>query len=391
MLNLNETRHTGIKDAWAELVRSRPRLHQREAADLLGISEAALVASRCGDGAVRLQPKWREILAELPKVGTVKTITRNAHAVHETIGRYGGVSLAGDVAIVQSPDLDLRMLLGAWASGYALSENVASGPRWSVQFFDRNGTSVHKVFLEPDADVGELMRIVGRFALSREDLATAERVDSAAASGNGATNAAAHRNGAGNGEATGSARRNEAGFGAVTGSAAGDASAAIGAALMQAWSELRDTHDFLPMLASHGVRRRQAMDIAEGGYTRNLGRDGLRRLLQALEGAGLPVMVFVSNPGCVQIRTQAVTSVRVIGPWLNILDPTFNLHVMEASIESTWVVEKPTSDGIVTALEVYAHDGSEVLVMYGARKPGKAESPAWRAAIESLFATGDAQ
>jgi putative hemin transport protein len=76
--------------------------------------------------------------------------------------------------------------------------------------------------------------------------------------------------------------------------------------------------------------------------------------------------------------------VKPLGPWLNVLDPTFNLHLREDAVESVWKVEKPTDDGIVTSVEVYAADRSEVAVLYGRRKPGVPEAESWRTLVAGL-------
>ncbi len=40
--------------------------------------------------------------------------------------------------------IDLRLFTRNWAFGYLLEEETRSGPRRSLQFFDANGTAVHK-------------------------------------------------------------------------------------------------------------------------------------------------------------------------------------------------------------------------------------------------------
>ena len=353
MLDMQLPPQDGIKDAWEELKRSRPRLHQKDAADLLGITEAVLVASRCGDGVVRMKPEWKELLAGLAAVGAVKTITRNQHAVHETIGHYSNLTLQGPFALVQDNGLDLRLLLPAWHCGFAVSERVSTGTRWSLQFYDRRGASVHKIFLEAEADVGAFLRLISR--LADADQGTEQLlVEAAAVADHGATTAAV---------------------------------APDGATLLDDWAALQDTHDFHGMLTAHRIGRREAMTRAQGRFTRSAGTDALRTLLEKVQGSGVPIMVFVGNPGAVQIYTGPVADVRVLGPWLNILDPAFNLHVREDAIESVWIVEKPTADGVVTSLEAYAHDGTEIVTLYGARKPGIPELPAWRAALDALATT----
>jgi putative hemin transport protein len=67
-----------------------------------------------------------------------------------------------------------------------------------------------------------------------------------------------------------------------------------------------------------------------------------------------------------------------MGPWFNVLDPTFNLHLREDATASAWIVRKPTRDGDVTSLELFDKDGFCFAQLIGARKPGKPELEAWR-------------
>ena len=59
--------------------------------------------------------------------------------------------------------------------------------------------------------------------------------------------------------------------------------------------------------------------------------------------------------------------------WLNIFNPTFTLHLLEESIAEAWVTRKPTSDGYVTSLELFAHDGTQIAQLYGQRTEGEQE------------------
>ena len=100
-------------------------------------------------------------------------------------------------------------------------------------------------------------------------------------------------------------------------------------------------------------------------------------------------MVFVGSAGCIQIHTGPVKRVEPmefegkdagapVVRWLNVLDPGFNLHLREDLIAQVWVVEKPTSDGVVTSLEAFDVNGDLMAMFFGARKPGKPEFQAWR-------------
>jgi len=64
-----------------------------------------------------------------------------------------------------------------------------------------------------------------------------------------------------------------------------------------------------------------------------------------------------------------------------VLDPGFNLHLCEDAIDQVWVVEKPTSDGIVTSVEAFDRTGELMAMFFGARKPGEPERQDWRAIV----------
>ncbi len=98
-------------------------------------------------------------------------------------------------------------------------------------------------------------------------------------------------------------------------------------------------------------------------------------------------MVFVSNPGVIQIHSGLVSNITVTQGWLNVLDPDFNLHLRQDQIASAWVVRKPTADGVVTSLELFDHTGELILMLFGQRKPGIPENIQWRALLDGLFAS----
>jgi putative hemin transport protein len=64
------------------------------------------------------------------------------------------------------------------------------------------------------------------------------------------------------------------------------------------------------------------------------------------------------------------------------MDPAFNLHLHSPGIEEVWLVRKPTEDGTVTSIEAFDAEGELVLMLFGKRKPGQAEDPAWRELAE---------
>lgn len=66
------------------------------------------------------------------------------------------------------------------------------------------------------------------------------------------------------------------------------------------------------------------------------------------------------------------------------MDPDFNLHLDTSRIEETWVVRKPTSDGVVTSVEVFNDKGDIIVQFFGKRKPGVPELEEWRDLVADL-------
>ncbi len=59
------TTGVSLRTAWHALRAQQP-IRQRDAADLLGVSEAELLASRVGDGVTRLARDLRDVLKAVP-------------------------------------------------------------------------------------------------------------------------------------------------------------------------------------------------------------------------------------------------------------------------------------------------------------------------------------
>lgn len=339
-----------IRDAAETFRRANPKARARNVAAGIGVSEAELLATRCGDGVRRLRPAFPELLLALEPLGPLMALTRNAACVHEKTGVYDGAEIApgAPTGLFLDDPIDLRLFFRAWHLGFFVEEEGATGrpPRRSFQFFDRDGTAVHKVYATEGTDREAMAALIARFA--HEDQRPEQPVEPVEPV-------------------------EERPDGAVD-----------GAAFVADWRALQDTHDFFPLLRKHGVSRRQALRLAPEDLARPVARDAHRRVLEAVAGSGLPIMVFVGSRGCVQIHTGPVHRLVETGPWYNVLDPGFNLHLNETLVAEAFVVTKPTADGVVTALELFDAEGELIVQLFGKRKPGVPELPAWRALLEAL-------
>jgi putative hemin transport protein len=327
--------------------KSAQKLRQREAAAAMQVSEAQAVAAFVGVNVVRLKPDFMGLIAQMPRLGDVMTLTRNEAAVHEKDGAFEKVSAEGHVGLVLGADIDLRMFHRSWAFAFAVREASANGEMKSIQFYDAQGNAVFKVFLRAHSDHAAFDALVTAWTDPEQSSVLALKA---------ATPAQPVRD---------DADIDIAGFHA-------------------AWDGMQDTHDFFPLLRKFGLTRTQSLRLAEPRYVTRLADDVIEALLVEAARTEVPIMVFVGNPGMIQIHTGKVTTIRTMGPWVNVLDERFNLHLRADLVASAWLVRKPTSDGIVTSVELFDAQGENIAMLFGARKPGSPELAAWRELVGAL-------
>ena len=155
----------------------------------------------------------------------------------------------------------------------------------------------------------------------------------------------------------------------------------------ESWENLKDTHDFFPLLKKFNLERQQAFKNIGPDFAYKVDNLSSKIMLELASEKNCEIMVFVANKGCIQIHTGPVEKLAEFGSWYNVLDPTFNLHLDTDGIACSWVTKKPTVDGIVTALEVFDENGDLIVTFFGKRKPGIPELELWREIIELLPVT----
>ena len=340
---------------WAEEKACNPAARARDIAGRLGVSEGALVEARAGEGVTRLAPAGpggHRLIEALTGLGPVMTLTRNEAAVHETTGPVTETAAQGAMGQTTGP-IDLRLFYRHWHAAYAVEEETRSGLRRSLQVFDASGTAVQKVYAVTESDAEGWERAVAALAAPA---------------------------------------RGPVAFEAPAPAAQDRPDREIDrAALRGAWQALDHSHDFHRMLRGIGAGREQALRLAGEDLAAPVGTDTLRRVLEGAAADGVPVMCFVGNRGCLQIFSGPVERIEPRGPWLNVLDPGFNLHLRTDLVASAWRVVKPTRlRGPITSLELFDAAGGMVCQLFGARPPGEGENPAWRNLVDRAVAEGRA-
>jgi putative hemin transport protein len=245
-------------------------------------------------------------------------------------------------------EIDLRIFYHAWAHGFAVLEMTKDGLQRSLQFFNKAGVAIHKIYLRTQSSVANYDALLNQFqsndqapgiAVTAPDKPTAELPDQ-------------------------------------------DIDVA---AWRQSWRAMKDTHDFFGLLRQFKLTRTQGLRLADPEFVQAMPVTVVKDLLDLAASSSTPLMVFVGNPGMLQIHSGPIQKVVSIGAWINVMDPRFNLHLRRDSIAQAWLVRKPTADGIVTSVELFNDSGEAIAMFFGERKPGKPELTAWRTLVDELL------
>ena len=333
--------------AWTKLRAEQPQRRARNPASDLGVSEARLLAARSTHGEARpLAALPAPLLAGIAELGPVLALTRSDAAVLENVGRYGRPDIGEHTGIVIGENIDLRVFPNGWAFAYAVSDPSDAGVQRSIQIFDGDGAATHKVYIRPQRDCDAYERLVARLA------STDAAVPGAASD-------------------------------ALQTDRVSDETVDV-AAYRQAFASMQDTHDFFMLLHRFKLEREQGLRLAGTEFARPLRPDAHRALFARAATERIPLMIFVASRGMVQISSGTIPQPAIAGPWCDLIDPRFNLHLHEPGIARAWAVRKPTVNGIVTSLELYGPAGALATQIFGERHEGSAERADWRASIAAL-------
>ncbi|MBT30926.1 MAG: hemin-degrading factor [Thalassobius sp.] len=340
--------------AWKALEEEKPGIRIREAAIALNSSEAQLLATTLNEETVRLNSNWEDLLKRLPELGRVMSLTRNDACILEHKGAFEKVSVFGrgdhKIGTVIGP-IETRVFLKSWYVAFAVKQMKRDRQLTSIQVFDHEGNAVTKIYLQDKSNYEAYEQIVVDF--KAENQSKAQEVSS---------------------------------YEPIEFDANPNAEV-----LLEAWANLKDTHDFFPLLRKHNVHRYHALELAEGKFTQQISTESIQPLLEEAAKQKLPIMIFAGNRGNLQIHQDKVRTIRLLERghtgaerWLNVLDPDFNMHLRADLVDSAWVVEKPTTDGSVISIEVFDANKEMIAQFFGIRKPGIPQTKEWKALVNNL-------
>jgi putative hemin transport protein len=263
------------------------------------------------------------------------------------VGQYS-LPTGKNFDLLLGKEIDLRIFYKEWAHGFAVIENFHLDCRRSLQFFDCNGNALHKIIITEDSNILAYENIIEKYQSKDQNPKIeiqAPKINQRPLIDNDIDLMS----------------------------------------FQKEWLGMTDTHQFYDLIKQYKLSRIQALRFAPEDYAQRVPLQFTRELLRKVAIKHIPIMVFVANRGVIQIHTGPISRVVMLDPWLNILDKNFNLHLREDNIYDTWVVRKPTDDGIVTSLELFDSEGQAIAMFFGERKPGTPELESWRNTLQEFL------
>jgi putative hemin transport protein len=291
-----------LRARWQALREENPKLRIRDAADQLDVSEAALVALGVGVTATRLQSNWVDLLLEIHRFGPVMGLTRNDHAVHERHGNYGNLKILGDALIARDDGFEAALFLSRCATGFAVSEFAHGQARQSFQFFDERGVAVHKIYLTEHSRPEVFKEVVAQFR-------SADQSDAVQIS------------------PFETQRVNEG--------------------VDSLWSS-RIVSDW-PLGADGKPVTCPDLSLQSAAIqVEPLGAGAAEVVLKRAAELATPLVVVVGHSGAVQLHRGPIQKILRTGPWMNVLDDAFNLHLRDTQLTSASCIRELTDTGDVS-------------------------------------------
>ncbi len=331
----------------------RIKMRERDLAEALSISEAQLVAAHSGHGVTHIPAHPDQVMEIAQTLGEVMALTRNLSCVHEKVGVYDNYHSGAHATMILNEEIDLRMFPRHWRHAFMVEKETEAGLRRSLQVFDAAGDAVHKIFLRDASNLAAWDTAKARVALAAQP----DRIEVAARAPVEAPKADPSK-----------------------------------ADLLRAeWKKMTDTHQFLRLCSKLKMNRLGAYRIAGAPFVRPLAPAAVDTMLHKLAAEGTPVMIFVGNPGCIQIHSGPVKTLKPMGPWQNVMDPGFNLHLRLDHVAEVWAVDKPTQRGPALSVEAFDAEGGLIFQIFGIGKDGMDSRPDWRRLVEALPEAEDAR
>ncbi len=106
---------------------------------------------------------------------------------------------------------------------------------------------------------------------------------------------------------------------------------------------------------------RYFMDSKLSLKEQKISNDFLRKVFDLVSKNNFPIQIHVIGNNCIQYHRDIIKNIKIFGPWFNVMDKKFNLHLMDENIETTKLIEFSKDDKKYYSLEFFDDKGNHLL------------------------------
>jgi len=338
-----------LKEQWLALKAADAKLKPKDGADALGVSEAEILAVIAdADATVRLDGDVQEIARRMIELGETISLTRNDSVVIERLSPFRRAALyGGGRGMLFKGTAELHVNFNHWRHAFATVVKAGEREMASLQFFDIDGSAVHKVYLRDKSNRAAYDDIVSAFRAADQNIELKTLPLPAP-----------------------TPHRTPPGFNP--------------AVFLAHWGALLYPSLFDTFLTRFAVSRIGALDCAKGHFARELDPAAFRGVFDRLAEIKIPFTASAGNWGCRQECHVTIDSANESGPFINAHEEAFHMHVRKDRLARLFAVTLPSRHGAVTQLELYGPDGSLSAFLSSPKESLDDDRDEWRALIADL-------
>lgn len=322
LFSIKHLNDVGHKKADKQSTHNKRPLVARESAKKMGISEAEYVSISAGNQQIQSldSEKTADILADIQSLGEVMALTRNEGVVLEHNGIYENCETKDEYVVFNSSNINLRLRFTNIKFIFAVNENGRS----SLQFFDKFGEAAHKVYVNDKSNKNAYQNLLDKYQQpNAKTPIEVENKESILIKGINESNKKQ---------------------------------------IIKEFKAIDDVHKIKFLPKQHQTTIVNIYEIIDDVI--KLDNTILESFLKKASNSQLPLMMFASNNSVTQIHNNTIDKIVKTGSWINVLDPTFNLHANLDLISYSFLVVKYYDNTPTYSLELFDKEHTALLLVH---------------------------
>jgi len=157
------------------------------------------------------------------------------------------------------------------------------------------------------------------------------------------------------------------------------------------WRSMTDVHHFYPLLKQLNISKLDAFRSVPDDLAVQVEAQSVMTVLNTLEKERALFMAFIGNDAVIQVYTGPIrknvylkAAGKVVVHGITREGEKAVMKITLNEIDQAWVVNKNSTRGFITSLEIFDKESRHIAQFYGKRAEGEKQDERWAALMQSL-------